>query len=584
MISSRPDQSVFFSVPVGKNTQTLFYVLLISLVAAVSSRFFVVFNNEINWDEFYYLSQVYEFGAGTLDKALQTIHVRFFGWLAAVSGNEAEQIIAARLVMLVFQIITGWFIYKTALLFLSRNASLFSVFCYFSFSYVIWQGTSFRTDPVATCLLMAGLYYLAAYPKSLRYAVLAGGVIGLAGMVTIKSVFFVPVFSVVILSHMVCAGRSWHRPFVYGMVAGLFALGLFVLLYLWHKSGMAAASVEKSGTMVSGSVAKTIGFSEAARVYSYFIYSLPRNIVFWSFVAGGIITALALVRSGSRDTRCQAVIVLSFLLPLLSVLFYRNSFPYYFTFILAPATIFCGLGWDYIASRKYRTAPVFLVVAILAGLVNIAAHGLIRPHIKTLDDQKLVLSVIHELFPEPVPYIDRCGMVSRYPKAGFFMSTWGLEKYRGIQKPVLVEQIEEKQPVFILANARGHLDVHKESYASFVKNGYELMPEDLQALRDNYMHFWGPIYVAGKTFDFGNEGGQMSFSMAIEGIYTIETQGGGAVFLDGVAHEAGDVLFLKKGVHTIAAGEGVSPVSLIWGRKLQRPQIPPPQRLLFSGF
>lgn len=346
------DQSGSFLLPAeeGKSAQLLGSVLLISLLVAVAARFFVVFNNEINWDEFYFLSQLYAFEAGTLDRALQTIHVRFFGWLAAVSGNEAEQIIAARLVMLAFQIVTGWFIYKTARLYMSQNAALFSVFCYYSFSYVIWQGTSFRTDPIATCLLMAGLYYLAAYPRSLRHAFFAGGAIGLAGMVTIKSVFFVPVFAVVILSHMIHAGRSWLRPFVFGMTTGLAALTLFVLLYLWHKSGMAAASVEKSGTMVSGSMQKTIGFSEAARVYSYFIYSLPRNIVFWSFVAGGVVLALARLRN--RDARCKALVLLSFLLPLLSVAFYRNSFPYYFVFILAPATILCGLLWDYIAKKN----------------------------------------------------------------------------------------------------------------------------------------------------------------------------------------------------------------------------------------
>jgi hypothetical protein len=50
----------------------------------------------INWDEFRFLSRIYELDRGELGSAFQTFHVELFRWLLGTPGNEADQVIAGR--------------------------------------------------------------------------------------------------------------------------------------------------------------------------------------------------------------------------------------------------------------------------------------------------------------------------------------------------------------------------------------------------------------------------------------------------------------------------------------------------------
>ncbi|MCI0430022.1 MAG: hypothetical protein L0210_05700, partial [Rhodospirillales bacterium] len=62
-------------------------------------KYQLLFRLNINWDEFFFLSKIYDYRRGELSGPLQTFYVHFFGWLPLVSGNEVTQIIAARGVM-----------------------------------------------------------------------------------------------------------------------------------------------------------------------------------------------------------------------------------------------------------------------------------------------------------------------------------------------------------------------------------------------------------------------------------------------------------------------------------------------------
>ncbi|MHA7231499.1 hypothetical protein ACVT98_22860 [Vibrio campbellii] len=115
--------------------------------AAVVARFYVAFRYEVNWDEFYYLSFVHQLINGEAINSFQTFHIHFFTWLQYVSSNEVDQIIAARLVMIFFQLGTGLCIYKLCRLQCSVSGALFAVLAYFAFSFNVRMGASFRTDP-----------------------------------------------------------------------------------------------------------------------------------------------------------------------------------------------------------------------------------------------------------------------------------------------------------------------------------------------------------------------------------------------------------------------------------------------------
>jgi hypothetical protein len=73
-------------------------VAAIALCVALQAWLAVVM--EINWDEFFYLSHIYAYQRGEFGGALQRFHVHLLGWLTSIPGNEIDQIVVGRFVML----------------------------------------------------------------------------------------------------------------------------------------------------------------------------------------------------------------------------------------------------------------------------------------------------------------------------------------------------------------------------------------------------------------------------------------------------------------------------------------------------
>ena len=130
-------------------------ILASILVAAVAVRLHVIARFNINWDEFGYLAHVHDYLRGYLEQEVQTFHVHFFTWLPQVGPNEVDQVIAARAVMLVLQLVTAGLLYRIARRFTNAPAALFAVAAYLSVSFVIRDGASFRRDPIAVCAVLA---------------------------------------------------------------------------------------------------------------------------------------------------------------------------------------------------------------------------------------------------------------------------------------------------------------------------------------------------------------------------------------------------------------------------------------------
>jgi hypothetical protein len=129
-----------------------------AILACLAAQALLAFRQEANWDEFYYLSFVHDYQADRLTKALQTIHVHLFGWLPRVGVHELRQIGAGRLAMLACEGGTIALIYRLARLFATRDAALVAALAYATASTTLLHGASFRADPLAAFLTMAGLY------------------------------------------------------------------------------------------------------------------------------------------------------------------------------------------------------------------------------------------------------------------------------------------------------------------------------------------------------------------------------------------------------------------------------------------
>lgn len=552
--------------------------LLAALVlAALALRLHLIFTYEVNWDEFLHLSKVYAFERGELRRALQSIFVHAFRWIDRVPGSEVDQVVAARLVMYLLAGATAGFLYLIARRFLPAYAALFAVLAYLSFSFVLRQGTSLRTDPIAACLLMAALWVILCRAAKLRNALVAGLLIGLAGAVTIKSAVYVPSIALVLLIAL-WAAEDRRRAFLYGLItAGTAALG-FLGFYLVHRLTLGSAGPGLG--MIEGAAGKTLIERDFLNAILTFRLALIHNPVFWLATVLGLAACVGgLIRAGGRErARWATLLALGAILGSLGV--YSQSFAYYYPFMLAPAAVLCGAGLSLIPARARRaTAGVAGAALGLSLLVHYAA-ALQQDN----SAQRRVLEVVHRAFPEPTPYIDRCSMVSSYPKHGFFMSVWGMQNYYRRGERVMRPILERHQPRFLIANRR-MLELDDLGPGEYGPEHFGLFREDLETLKANFVRHWGPIYVAGKRFEVAPARPVPPFEILIAGPYTLESPV--PVVLDGRVMRPGEVVELGQGTHRLGLPEGagkVTRVTLRWGDHLYRPDEPPPQGPLFRGF
>jgi hypothetical protein len=549
-------------------------ILLTFVVLGFLFRFHLIFVYEINWDEFLHLSLVHNYSRGEMNQALQTAFIHLFHWVKSINGNEVDQVIAARVVIYVLGSATVSFLFLISRRFMPVHAALFAVLSYLSFSFVLRQGNSFRTDPIATFFLMATLWLIVCRPMQLRYALAAGVLTGLAGMITIKSIFYVPTIAIILLVQLF-TDNNRRNVFFYGLTTGVSALAGFLAIYTLHS--LTLVDLASTGAFLESVTSWTLGERNFSNAIATFRLAVLQNPVFWVIASVGIAACLrGLIRATSQDAACWATL-LSFGVPLGSLLVYTQTFPYYYPFMLAPVAVLCGAGVTIVPGNS--GSKVTVIAGMMLGVLLISHYILaLRQDTAT---QRLTLEVIHQAFPEPTPYIDRNSMVSSYPKRGFFMSVWGMSNYYRVGVPVMRSVIERDQPRFLIANRR-MLELDDLGPDEFGPSHFGLFKEDIATLKANYIRHWGAIYVAGKTFDSSIAGPAQNFEILIEGSYTVESAE--PVIFDGKEVQPGDVINLASGTHRLRMREASPDVTLRWGDHLYRPLEITPGGPLFTGF
>lgn len=537
--------------------------LFAAIIGCFALQAWLVFKLSINWDEYRFLADVHLLARGELTAAVQTFHSHFFQWLLWLPGNEIDQIIAARFVMLLLEMGTAAMIYRCARRFAGPEASLICVLCYLTTSYVMRHGASFRFDPLSTFLLMAAVTLLTTVRLRLATVGTVGALVAVAALITIKSVFYVP--TLVLLAWWRADGVEDRRMAWLKLLAGS-AIGgaVLLLLYVYHQSFIAESIAAQD--IVSGSVEKTIGESGFLPGLSWLLRSFLESPLNWLTLMGGITLAMRSLLRARRGERSRAIALISFGLPLCTLLFYRNAFPYYYVFMLAPAAVLAALFAESIVPR----IRLDLIGAALLGLGAVHTFVALSP---VLAAQRTTLEAIHFIFPDPVAYIDRSSMVASSRKEGFFMSSWGTEVYRAAGRPIMWEILTERRPAYVLINSP-----ILEWAVAGEGTDRRMLPEDTAVLRNNFIPHWGPVWVAGKRLNLTDR--SITFDILIAGPYTVESSS--HVSIDGKNRLPGAVSTLRAGRHTIIGSPGQS-VTLRWGRHLPRPTTPPPF-LLFDDF
>ena len=543
-------------------------IILLLIILCLGIQLHLQSIQKINWDEFYFLSLIYEHQRGDLAKPLQTLHVHLFGWLTNVGKDEIDQIVIARFFMWLFQIGSLILAYHTSRFFCGRRASLIGVLGYLCAGYVLIHGTSFRADPIAAFFTMLCIYILTRSKLSYTSLFLMGTTVAVAIHVTVKIVLFLPLFLWLGLWQL----PDFKKPFE--AVKRLFIAFLVCIVI--------GGAIYKYQLHIMPDHASTYSASVVSSAPSTLLYDsgfLPR----WNFVKESAVLSspqllLFLIGMGMciaqilylRPANANPLMLLGMAFPLITLLFYRNAFPYFFPFIFLPTICIIAYGATVVQNNIYA---VILLTLVLVSNQLLHYSGRIGDN---YESQKEIILFLHKAFPEGVNYVDRCSMFGSSKKYGFFMSSLGYKIYKKNGQPVIRKQaIKDVVPIVIANNSQlSYALIHGSSRS----NGM-LLNDDANFLNRNYSPHWGAIWIAG--IDVSASEISTSFEIKLPGIYTIEADF--PVIIDGKTYSRGDTLVLERKATDIVS-DLTQVVTLRWGDNLYKPSFQPSQKPLFSRF
>jgi hypothetical protein len=354
----------------------------------------------------------------------------------------------------------------------------------------------------------------------------------------------------------------------------------FLIINKFHVASISGASLAHQVQVASSTYSKFVLFNQLFPQFKIFKALLRADWLIWIFLTAGII--LYFFDCLKTKSIIKNFGMAALLLPLFSLLFYRNAFPYFYVFATPTATLFCGFMLKKLTGGiKIKNQIIcFLILAIFSGAVfrNFITYYSAFSH-KQINAQKQTLDVIHRMFPEPVAYIDCCSVVSSYPDMGIFLSSAGMEAYLKTDQPMMDKLLKTKKPLFLVANVP-HLNLHFDAPVSLYTD-LTLNTEDWQTLKSYFIHHWGPIWVVGKRFQFKSENEKQIFRIDVPGIYTLE--GNQNVLIDSSLIRAGDIIKLETGPHTIRNMEHIGMINLKWGDYLYKPSKEPVIKNFFFG-
>lgn len=558
-------------------TPVMVLILLIGVAALVHLA--LIFPAFVKGDEFRFLSDIYSLHRGTLTGVFQRFHTHLFRWLPAVGGDEINQIMVARVVYFFLLLGSCGLLFSLSRAFLSREASLFAVFCLLAFGQVLTNGTSFRYDGITVFFLLATLVLLLRSGPSIWSLSLSGAAAAIAFLITLKSLFFLPTLILVVLLRRPIASPG-ERIRDLGAF-GISASAVLAIAGVFHFSNLADGSLTRSTTFLQRAGGTAFSFTDLFPASSQLLGALLLNGFIWIFIAGGAVVLLGGLKSRVRIR--EAVLQLSLLLPLLSLLVYRNAFAYFYLFIMPTCMVAAGAFFDHMADRAKPKGSQMIRATMyglsLAVFLNLALNITYVfwddsiPGEERLALQQEIVDTVHRVFPDPVPYIDGVSMISSFPKVGFFLSAWGWEGYLEGGEPIFRRLLQETAPVFLLADRPGLWIDLENGGASLGDGSFRLFSKDLETLRDNYVPHWGVIFVAGKQVAISAAEPQ-DLEILIGGDYTVEAED--EIFINGTPFGPGEFVFLPRGMHRISSVVEPQTVTLRWGRDLFRPTRPFP--------
>ncbi len=569
--------------PRPPDSRAVVVVLGVILGATFMVRAWLLPRLNVNWDEFFFLSKVHLAQRGALDSGLLTFHVHLLSWVTKVSTHEVDQVMALRALMFALGVgIAVGLVVIGRRLFGGVVPGLVAAVLWSSFSLVAHHGSSARFDPLIAAAVVGAVALLLANGRATLVG--AGVLVALAALVSPKAVFLAPAL---------LAALWWRvRRDARVVDAALFAFVVVIVggaLWVWHLAGLVAPP--SSTVAVAGVTRPSAPIDLLTRVLAELLpqrttllRTLRFDAGFWVIVAVGIGLALR-ARIVRRDV---GVVVIGGVAPLVSVLVYRNAFAYFYATLVPLAAIAVGVVVVAIGVR-FRARPALHAALVIALCVPslVALGRFVRWNgDDEVTRQRVVLDVVHEVFPTPVSYIDRCAMVASHEKVGPFMSTWVMQTYRDRGEPIMRELLRTSAPLYLLENIEG-LELDDPRRGRPAPRGSRvaerlLLPEDWAVLADHFVPHWGPLQVAGRQVTLLDNDADVEVELLFGGDWRVEADG--VVRIDGVDVAPGTVVRLDAGMHRVGrpAGSTTKLLTLRTAAAGPAPAIAPPTGPLFS--
>jgi len=220
---------------------SLFLVAVV--VWAYYLKYQLLFSININWDEFCFLSRIYDYLRGDSVKTLQTFYVHFFTWLPSIAISEIDQITGGRQVMYGLSIGSSVSLWLIGRRLMNSAGALFAVCCSLSFSYYQHHGSSFRFDSILVFLFLLSIALLLESNRFKGSLILVSLLIASCFLISMKAVFFIPTWGVILLlrnsltaNNKVFGWKNLKLCFQYVIAVGLWG----ALLFFLHKLSLPA--------------------------------------------------------------------------------------------------------------------------------------------------------------------------------------------------------------------------------------------------------------------------------------------------------------------------------------------------------
>jgi len=532
-------------------------LILVALIMVIGCQGWLIFEKAIHWDEFLHFGQIYELAEGRLSGSLQSLHTRLFGWATLVSQDVITQIQVTRLAMLASVVLTAACVVILARRLVDIETALLSGLVYLTAGFVFTNSFTYRPDAVATAALMGALCLVAWGSFSWKRVVLSAILVGLAGALTIKSIFYAPCFAGIV--YLQALDRVESRITVVYRSIALVAVAMlvFALLIGLHGASLPAAAGQEIG--LGRKVHSFVRFFEFEQVRYVFV-----EMALAPLVTLGLILLVPAARLLPNHAK---ILLLGLCAPLLCIFFYRNTFPYFFAFLLPPV---CA-----------AIAPVLSRLVVRYGLlpmIGIALSGpiflLLQEPYGTLERQQATIREVERLFPEPTPYLSFSSYVPHYPRQfSSLMSGPGLRAYWQQRKGQIARDVEAGHIAFVI--------VADEALEAVFKNkpSNARLPEaDVAALRTNFLEYSDNIFLLGRNIC--PQPHEQKVQIVRSGLYSLE---GGDLLIDERPIADGNSIPLSAGVHAVRSQQ--DGCVKLWAFD-QVPNLPPdfPRGPIMGGF